>query len=179
MTEMDEFGRPQIPLDGDEATTLLGYLDYQRATLAWKCRGVPAEGLRQTVAASTMTLGGLLLHMALVEDHWFTRYVADQDMPERWQGVDWDADPDMEWRTAADHPPVELLAIWEESVDRSRGQVARALESGDLGQPAAKAFSNGSAPNLRWVVTHMIEEYARHNGHADLIREAFDGSTGE
>ena len=179
MTKTDEFGRPQVPLDGDEATTLLGYLDYQRATLAWKCRGVSAEGLRQTVAASTMTLGGLLLHMALVEDHWFTRYVADQGMPERWASVDWDADPDMEWRTAADHSPEELVAIWQESVERSRAQVARALESGDLGQLAAKPFSNGRAPSLRWVVTHMIEEYARHNGHADLLREAVDGSTGE
>lgn len=179
MTEFDEFGRPEVPLDGDEAATLLGYLDYQRATLAWKCGGVTAEGLSQAVAASTMTLGGLLKHMALVEDHWFTDYLVQAELPERWTSVDWRNDPDHDWRTAADHSPEELFAIWEESVERSRGHIASALTRGDLGQPAAKAFSDGRAPSLRWIVIHMIEEYARHNGHADLIREAYDGSTGE
>src|SRR4029453_9174408 len=75
MTDLDEFGRPEPPLAGDEAATLLGFLDFQRATLAWKCAGLDADGLRATVGPSTMTLGGLLKHLAYVEDDWSGRWV--------------------------------------------------------------------------------------------------------
>ncbi|MBO2451073.1 DinB family protein [Actinomadura barringtoniae] len=179
MSELDEFGRPEPPANGDETATLLGFLDYQRATLAWKCRGLDAAGLRVTVAASTMTLGGLLKHMAYVEDDWFTHDLLGREKASPWREVDWKAQPDWEWESAADDSPEELFAQWQESVERSRAAVAEALDKGDLGQLAARGWPDGRAPSLRWILCHMIEEYARHNGHADLMREAVDGETGE
>src|SRR5262249_50376680 len=109
MTVMDEQGRPEPPVAADEVATLLGFLDYQRATLEWKCRGLDAGGLRATTAATSMTLGGVLKHMALVEDSWFSRSLFGN--PERhppFDTVDWAADPDWEWRTAADDSPEQL-----------------------------------------------------------------------
>jgi uncharacterized damage-inducible protein DinB len=176
---VDEQGRPEPPLTGDELATLLGFLDFQRATLAWKCRGADAAGLRATVGVSTMTLGGLLKHMALVESHWFSRSLFDRDRVPPWNAVDWDADPDWEWRTAGDDPPEELFALWEGAVEDSRSLVDEALQNGGLDQQAQRKWADGDAPSLRWILVHMIEEYARHNGHADLLRESVDGSTGE
>jgi hypothetical protein len=93
--------------------------------------------------------------------------------------VDWDADPDWEWHSAADDTPDQLRAIWKENVDRSRECVNEALAAGDPGQPGTRTWEDGRTPTMRWILTHMIEEYARHNGHADLIRESIDGETGE
>lgn len=177
MAEVDEHGRTHPPGMADEVATLRGFLDYQRQTLAWKCRDVPAEGLRARVAASSMTLGGLVKHMALVEDSWFTRRLLGKPMPGPWKTVDWDADPDWEFRTAADDSPAELRALWESSCDRSRAAVDEALARAGLEQAARGG--DGQGPSLRWILVHMIEEYARHNGHADLLREAWDGATGE
>ena len=179
MTNMDEQGRLEPPIAADETATLLGFLDYQRATLAWKCAGLDAAGLNTKVAASTMTLGGLLKHMALVEEGWFSRSLHGRDRLPPWDAVDWDADPDWEWHTAASDSPDELRALWQKSVERSRAWVSEALATGGLDQLAKRTWPDGSAPSLRWIVCHMIEEYARHNGHADLIREAVDGETGE
>lgn len=177
MAEVDEHGRVHPPGMADEVATLRGFLDYQRATLAWKCRDVPAEGLRMTTAASSMTLGGLLKHMALVEDSWFTRRLLGKQMPGPWTAVDWSADPDWEFRTAAEDRPAELRALWEASCERSRAAVDEALAHGGLEQTAQGGDAQGLS--LRWILVHMIEEYARHNGHADLLREAWDGETGE
>ncbi len=179
MTELDEHGRPEPPIDGDEAATLLGFLDYQRATLAWKCRGVDAPGLRVTVAESTITLGGLLKHLAYYEDDWFSRTLWDNGKVAPWDTVDWAAEPDWEWSSAATDPAEDLFALWSASVDRSRSLVARALTEDGLGFVAKQIWPDGRSPSLRWIVCHMIEEYARHNGHADLIREHVDGETGE
>jgi uncharacterized damage-inducible protein DinB len=180
MPKIDEYGRPEPPLAADEAGMLLGYIDWQRATLAWKCSGLDAAGLRATTAASTMTLGGLLKHMALVEASWFSKFLNARDMGEPWDSVDWDADPDWEWRTAAEDSPEELFALWQKAVAQSRADVAEALADGDgLGQLTKRPFSDGDRVSLRWILCHMIEEYARHNGHADLLREAVDGETGE
>jgi uncharacterized damage-inducible protein DinB len=132
-----------------------------------------------TVAASSMTLGGLLKHMAYVEDHWFSRALHNRDPRPPWDTVDWDADNDWDWHSAANHSPAELHTLWEEAMDRSRSLVAEALATGGLDQPAKRGWPDGRAPNLRWILVHMIEEYARHNGHADLIRESLDGATGE
>ena len=93
--------------------------------------------------------------------------------------MDWEADPDWEWHSAAADTPGQLLALWEESVALSRALVAEALAEGGLEQMARRTGPDGWSPSLRWVVCHMIEEYARHNGHADLIRESVDGATGE
>jgi uncharacterized damage-inducible protein DinB len=179
VTELDEQGRPEPPLNGDETQTLVGFLDFQRATLAWKTAGLDAAGLRATVGASTMTLGGLLKHMAYVEQDWFSRVLRANDRQPPWDTVDWKADPDWEWHSAGQDSPEELRALWQHAVDDARTMLAQALAEGGLDQPARRTWPDGRAPNLRWILTHMIEEYARHNGHADLLRELVDGATGE
>ncbi|MGH3171793.1 MAG: DinB family protein [Trebonia sp.] len=179
MTELDEHGRQEPPLAADEAATLTGFLDYQRATLAWKCAALDSEGLNTRAASSSMTLGGILKHMALVEDGWFSRCLHDREYHSPWDAVDWKADADWEWHTAARDSPGELRAVWQEAVGRSRSLVDDALARGGLGQLAQRAWPDGRAPSLRWILCHIIEEYARHNGHADLIRESIDGETGE
>jgi uncharacterized damage-inducible protein DinB len=179
MTDFDEDNRPEPPQAGDETATLLGFLEYQRATLGWKCAGVDAAGLSATVAASSMTLGGLLKHMAYVESDWFSRWLHGHDRQAPWDTVDWKADPDWEWNSAADDTPDQLFALWQAAMDRSRMLVAETLADGGLEQKARRTWPDGQAPSLRWILVHMIEEYARHNGHADLLRESVDGQTGE
>lgn len=127
----------------------------------------------------TETLLGALEHMALVEDHQFSVKLYGRDLPAPWDAVDWDADPDWEWRTAADDSPAELMSLWEESVGRSRVLVAEALADGGLDRPAGFTWPDGRTPSLRRLLIDMIEEYARHVGHADLIRESVDGLVGE
>jgi uncharacterized damage-inducible protein DinB len=179
MTTLDERGRPEPPETGDEVATLLGFLNFHRATFAWKCSGLDATGLRATVGASSMTLGGMLKHLALNEDSWFSERLAGRPLPAPWDTVDWDADPDWEWHSAAEDPPEQLMALWQDAVARSRAAVAEALADGGLDQRARQASPSGFAPSCRWILFHMVEEYARHNGHADLIRESVDGLTGE
>jgi uncharacterized damage-inducible protein DinB len=179
MTDVDEQGRPEPPLDGDEPATLLGFLDYQRATFEWKCSGLDAAGLAATVGVSSMTLGGMLKHLAYVEDSWFSQSLHGRERSAPWSSVDWASDPDWEWHSAAGDSPQELRTLWREAVERSRRLTAEALADGGLAQSARRTWPDGRAPSLRWIVCHMIEEYARHNGHADLIRESVDGLTGE
>jgi uncharacterized damage-inducible protein DinB len=179
MTAIDEYGRPEPPTDADEAATLLGFLEFQRATLGWKTQGLDAAGLRATTAASTMTLGGMLKHLALVEDHWFSFWLRGNEKGAAWADVDWDADPDWEWHSAVDDTPERLRELWLESLGTSRAMVAATLAEDGLGQMSARVWRDGRHQSLRWIICHMIEEYARHNGHADLIRESIDGQTGE
>ena len=176
---LDEQGRPEPPPAADELGTLLGFLEFQRATLTWKTAGLDADGLRATVGASTMTLGGILTHLAWVEQFWFGCRLLGRPPTEPWRSVDWEADPDFDWHTAADRSPDEVRALWQAAVEDSRAQVAEAMADGGLGQLLAVPWADGTAPSLRWLLVHMIEEYARHNGHADLIRESVDGETGE
>jgi len=179
VTNRDEQGRPEPPLAADETATLLGFLEYQRATLAWKCAGLDAFGLQATVGASSMTLGGMLKHLAYVEDDWSSRWLHGRDRQPPWDAVDWKADPDWDWHSAAEDSPEQLLALWQAARDRSRSLVAEALADGGLGRLARRTWPDGWAPSLRWILVHLIEEYARHNGHADLLRESVDGLTGE
>jgi uncharacterized damage-inducible protein DinB len=177
---VDDQGRREPPLAADEVATLFGFLEFQRATLEWKCAGLDAVGLRAQVAASSMTLGGLLKHMAYVEDVWFSRRLHGRDPAPPFDTVDWDADRDWEWHSAADDTPEQLRALWQDAVVRSRALADEALAAGGLDQLAAVVDDwYGEAQSLRWIVVHMIEEYARHNGHADLLRESVDGLTGE
>ena len=179
MADVDEQGRPEPPLAADETATLLGFLDYQRATLAWKCGGLDAAGLAATVGASSMTLGGMLKHLSYVEDLWCSRWLHGQDPVPPWNSVDWGADVDWDWHSAADDTPEQLLALWQDAVARSRSLVTGALADGGLDRRARRSWPDGRAPSMRWTLVHLIEEYARHNGHADLIRESVDGLTGE
>ena len=180
MTVIDEQGRPEPPFGEDEVATLLGFLDYHRATLEWKTQGLDAHALRVRVAASSITLGGLLKHMALVEESWFSHRLHGRG-PHPRRGGPFDADPDWEWNAAADDSPEQLREQWTEAVARSRELVAEALADGGLDTRATGPPwpPEDTRPTLRWSLVHMIEEYARHNGHADLIREQIDGQTVE
>jgi uncharacterized damage-inducible protein DinB len=177
MAKLDAQGRPEPPLAGDEVATLLGFLDFQRATLAWKCGGLDESGLRVGAAASAMTLGGILKHMALVEDIWFSWRLHERKPEPPWDAVDWQADPDWEWHSAAGDTVGQLHELWRAAVARSRASAEAALADGGLDRLARSP--GGQEPSLRWILCHMIEEYARHNGHADLIRESVDGLVGE
>jgi uncharacterized damage-inducible protein DinB len=172
-------GRPDPPRTSGEVETLVGFLEFQRATLEWKCAGLDRDQLSTTTAASTMTLGGLLNHLAAVEDSWFSVVLHGHKPAAPWDEVDWDEDPDWEWRTALDEEPDDLRARWREAVERSRERVAQAIAVKGLDTPAVRTARNGTATSLRWILMHMIEEYARHNGHADLLRESIDGQTGQ
>ena len=171
--------RPEPPIAADETATLLGFLDYQRATLAWKCGGLDAAGLQAKVGVSSMTLGGMLKHLAYVEDYWFSQRLHGNDRRPPFDAVDWKADPDWEWHSAALDTSEQLFTLWQDSVARSRSLVAQALADGGLERLARRPWPSGESPSLRWILVHMIEEYGRHNGHADLIRESVDGETGE
>jgi uncharacterized damage-inducible protein DinB len=168
--------RTDPPETGTEFEQLTSYLDLQRETMLLKAEGLSQEQLAQAHPPSTLTIGGLLNHLALVEDSWFPMRFAGLPENELWNGIDWEADPDYEFRTAAELEPDELRRRYEEACARSREVVAAAR---DLDQLSVEARGNGAKFQLRWVVLHMIEETARHAGHADLLREAIDGTVGE
>src|SRR5215469_16583261 len=130
MTELDEQGRPEPPLAGDEAATLAGFLEFQRATLAWKCGGLDAAGLAATTGASAMTLGGMLKHLAYVESSWIAWRLHGQDRQPPWDAVDWAADPDWDWHSAAGDSPEYLLGLWQDTVAMCRSLIAGALAEG-------------------------------------------------
>jgi hypothetical protein len=171
------------PRDGSEAATLVGFLDFQRDILRRKCAGLSDDQLRLTLPPSPISLGGLLKHLACVEDSWFTDVVAGQPLPEPWASVDFEADPDWTWHSAAGDTGDALRALWAGSAARSRGVIAARLRRGEgAALPQAHPvlpWGDQEHVSFRWVLTHMIEEYARHNGHADLIRESIDGRTGD
>ncbi|MEU6087534.1 DUF664 domain-containing protein [Streptomyces sp. NPDC047085] len=167
------------PVDGTEIDTLLGSLERMRRTLAWKCEGLDAAGLAARLPTSSVTLGGLLKHLALVEDEYFTRRLLGAELPAPWDAVDWDAEPDWEWRSAAVEGPERLYGLWWEAVTRSREHVRRAVAAKGADFPAAYTSRTGETPRLRRLLVDMLEEYSRHTGHADLIRESIDGRVGE
>ena len=165
---------PQPPFTRDEAALLLGFLERQRATFAWKVGGLDEEGLRRRLGTSDMTLGGMLKHLARFEDDMSREWLLGQAQVPPWSDVDWDADPAWDWRTGSEESAAVLYARWQEAVDRAREVFAAELTTGrrdmaELGE---------SSPSPRYVLLNMIEEYARHNGHADLLRESVDGLVG-
>ncbi|MDI1465182.1 DUF664 domain-containing protein [Catellatospora sp. KI3] len=177
MTMFDTVGYPEPPTVGGEAETLLGSLERQRATFAWKCAGLDEDRLRVGVGASAVTLGGLLKHLAYLEDLNFTRGLAAAPLPSPWREVDWASEPGWDWHSAAADSAADLYRLWESSVDRSRRAVADVLTT--VGVDCVYRAPDGTLLTLRRLVVDMIEEYARHTGHADLIREAIDGRVGE
>ena len=178
---IDDRGRPEPLFAAGETATLSSFLEFQRATLEWKTRGLDDEQLRAALPPTSMTPGGLLKHLAYVEDHWCTRVVAGAPWPAPWDGVDWAAERDWDWTSAAADTGEELRALWASAVQRSRAAVAaRLAEHGDAALAHTHpAWGGREQVSLRWVLVHLVEEYARHNGHADLLRESIDGATGE
>jgi len=168
------------PQAGDEAATLLGFLDYHRETLRLKTDGLDQAQLGQALAPSTLTLGGLLKHLALVESNWFSEVLVGEPLMPPFDTADWDADWDWEFTTAPQDTPEELRALFDDAVARSDANIRAALAEGGLDRLSVKPSRRTGEPySLRFIIVHMIEEYARHNGHADLIRESIDGVTGE
>jgi len=177
----DPASRVDPPLHGDEVATLRAFLTYHRDTLRWKCSGLTQEQLARQLAPSDMTLGGIMKHIALVESYWFeVTYSGGVYLPP-YDPVPWaEDDYDYEFRTAKDDTPHELFALFDEAVRRADAVVDDALTHGGLEQESARTGRRtGTTFTLRWILVHMIEEYARHNGHADLIRESIDGQKGE
>jgi hypothetical protein len=162
-----------------EAETLLFALERSRAQFAWKCGGLDAAALTKPLPPSAMTLGGLLKHLALVEDFYTTRDVTGQPMGPPWRAEDFEADPDWEWHSAAKDSPETLYELWRGAVGRSRAAWAAVLAQGGVDQPAKFIPESGEPRNLRRVLVDLHDEYARHVGHADLLREAIDGLVGE
>lgn len=168
------------PLAGDEVATLVGSLERQRATFAWKVGGLDRDALSTTVGASAITLGGLVKHLAFTEVIWFCTRVSGQRPGDPWEGVDWDAEPEWPWTSAAQDDPASLYGLWRDAVVRARTSLAEALADGGLDRPTVWAPDGvDDRPTVRRVLVDMIEEYARHTGHADLYREVIDGVVGE
>jgi uncharacterized damage-inducible protein DinB len=153
---------------------LTGFLDYHRATLLWKASGLTQEQMAAPLPSSELTIAGLVKHLALVEDTWFTERFAGQGEGV-WAGIDWEADPDWEMHSAVHDRPEDLLALYAAACDRSRQVTAGA----SLDQRSTAPSRSGEHFTLRWILFHMLEETARHNGHVDLLREAIDGVSGE
>jgi uncharacterized damage-inducible protein DinB len=163
--------RFETPTVGDERTVLVGILGAQRATLELKCAGLAASLADRSVPPSTLSLLGLVRHLADVERRWFRRVLAGQDVPDRFSS---DEEPDGDFDGAVGSPEViaEAWAAWREEVAFAEEFTKRT----DL-SATGKDDWRGTV-SLRWVLVHMVEEYARHNGHADLLRERIDGAIG-
>ncbi|SFD02919.1 DinB family protein [Streptomyces aidingensis] len=163
--------RPGLPLVGDEREILTAFLDWHRRTFELKCAGVAAERLSErTVPPSRLTLHGLIRHLAGTERWWFRMQFAGEDLPHLYYSDD---DPDQDFETL-DGDFNEALAVWRAECERSREIVAAAASLDETGTHAA----SGNPVALRRILVHAIAEYARHNGHADLLRERIDGATG-
>ncbi|WP_327085042.1 DinB family protein [Nonomuraea sp. NBC_01738] len=176
MTESDYPWEP--PFAGSEAEHLLGALDRLRTTFRWKADGLDDAGLRTRVGASSLTIGSLLKHLAFVEDYTFTAKLAGDPPGPLWDYAEWDS-PAWPFTSAVKDSPEHLYALWDGAVARSRTRLADALAEGGLGQAVDLSGPDGRHASLRRVVFDLVEEYGRHTGHADLLREAVDGLTGE
>ncbi|MFJ8998787.1 DinB family protein [Streptomyces sp. NPDC102359] len=166
--------RTEPAQNADERSMLEGWLDYHRETLAWKCEGLTDEQLRTaSVPPSDLSLMGLVRHMAEVERSWFRRVFAGEDTGPLYYG---DADPDGEFHPGEADTWKDAYETWQTEIAAARRNTAgAALDDLSLG----RHHSHPQPCSLRWIYTHMIEEYARHNGHADLLRQRIDGVTGE
>jgi hypothetical protein len=167
------------PLAGNEVEHLLGALDRLRTTFRWKAGGLDRAGLQVRIGASSLTLASLLKHLAVVEDVTFTVKLRGEPIGQPWESMAWDGTKEYWFTSAADDTPEQLYALWDSAVERSRERVAAALADGGLDQMAHIHDGQGNHASLRRLVCDLVEEYGRHTGHADLIREAVDGLVGE
>jgi uncharacterized damage-inducible protein DinB len=169
---MTEDDRPQPPEQGSEAETLGGFLDFQRATLVWKLEGLDDGQLRRPMVPSGTSLLGIVKHLAYVERSWFQGVWAGQEVSFPWTKED----PDADWRVEPDETTGDVLALYDGECDRSREILA---ETASLDEVVEHPRRQGWRMSRRWILAHMLEETARHVGHADILREQLDGTTGE
>jgi uncharacterized damage-inducible protein DinB len=166
--------RKRPGLQVDERDMLNGWLEHHRGILLWKCEGLTDDQLRRrSVPPSTMSLLGLIRHMTDVERGWFQQVFLGEDVPDLYSTAD---DPDGDFNGVDDADVADAFRAFEAECEASRQAVATASDLDVLSKQGSSR--TGELFSLRWVVTHMIEEYARHNGHADLLRETVDGTTG-
>ncbi|WP_330295224.1 DinB family protein [Streptomyces sp. NBC_00503] len=174
MTLSNGSQRTEPATTANERDMLDGWLDYHRSTLAWKCEALSEDQLRTTpLLPSSLSLLGLVRHMAEVERYWFREIMLGEDLPELYSTEE---NRDGDFSFTEKDTWAEAEQVWQTEVALSRQ--AAAGRSLDFASSAA-SHHRGEVFSLRWVYTHMIEEYARHNGHADLLREHIDGATGE
>lgn len=166
------------PFSGTEVQHLLGALDRQRATFRWKADGLGAAGLAFRLPSSGLSLGGLLKHLARVEDEKFGKWLDGSPIGEPWASVDWEHEPLWDFESAADDTPEALYALYDGAVRHGRERLAAAIADGGLDQQVAIGRPD-DVISLRRILFDLLEEYGRHTGHADLLREAVDGRTGE
>jgi hypothetical protein len=163
--------RPEPPLVGGESAMLPAWLDYQRATLLWKCELLDGEALaRRSVPPSPISLLGIVRHMTLVEWSWFEHVFAGNSSP---RPIPSEPESDADWNELDPALAMEDIERFQRQSEISR-RIVTVTQSMD--QLAANARDDVS---LRWIMIHMVEEYARHNGHADFLRELIDGAVGE
>jgi uncharacterized damage-inducible protein DinB len=168
---MQPDNRPEPPHAGTEKDVQLGFLDFQRATILWKADGLNDEALRRPHAPSGLTLLGLVKHLAYVERWWFQRTFLGTEVPFPWTKDD----PDADWRVEEDETTEAIRKLYRQEIAIAN----RIIADHDLDTPARYVTPSHAGLQLRWIVAHMIEETARHCGHADLMREAIDGQVGE
>ena len=177
MTPSDPPWEP--PLAGSETEHLVGALDRLRTTFRWKADALDTTALQTRIGASSLTLGGLLKHLAVQEDYAFSTKLSGEPLGEPWDANHWDDDDDWELTSAANDTPEQLYALWDGAVERSRTRLDAALADGGLDQQVHVSSPDGRHASLRRLLCDLIEEYGRHTGHADLLREAVDGLVGE
>ena len=167
------------PFAGTETEHVLGSLDRLRATFRWKAADLDAVGLRHRLPSSSLTIGGLLKHLATQEDYASAVKIAGDRMPGVWDANGWDGDNDWEFTSGAEDPPAELYALYDEACDRSRTLIRAAIDDRGLDGHSGVTLDDGTQASIRRILFDLLEEYGRHTGHVDLLREAVDGRTGE
>lgn len=166
------------PLAGTEVEHLLGALGRMRATFRWKADGLDEAGLRQRLSTSRLSLGGLLLHLGMGEEYILTTKLRGEELVEPWRSLGHDGTA--EWEFTADlGAAATTYAAYDAAVTRTHALIDAALAEGGLDLVAHVDDGNGNHPRLRRLLLDLLEEYARHTGHADLLREAVDGRVGE
>jgi uncharacterized damage-inducible protein DinB len=172
--------RPEPAFRNTEVGMLREFIDHYRATIRMQASGITEEQLHQPLPPSDLTLGGMLKHLAFVEDYWLSYNLAAHDPAPPWDAAPWDDDPDWDWHSAAGASHAELDALLVAAIARSDEQLDAVLAADpDLDRPVARTrpAEKGGTATIRWVLVHLVEEYARHAGHADLVRQSIDGAT--
>ena len=167
------------PLAGTEVEHLLGALGRLRTTVRWKAGNLDEAGLRHRIPSSSLSLGGLLLHLALAEDYTFATKLRGEVVVEPWRSLGHDDSADWEFTASDSLTPAQVYDVYDAAAVRNDERIATAIAEGGLDFVAHVDDGLGNHPSLRRLLCDMLEEYGRHTGHADLLREAYDGMVGE